>query len=225
MKSILLYAMPRSRSSAILSSAKSENKIFEPFNFHRIQNLTNTATLEQTKKAVTDFYYRENILPLLPMDNTAIKMLAIECYFFDEAKKFLSEIQNNQSHEIFIIVRDLREALWSQLISTVHGSFYSEESTSENKQYMIAAQECYSMFSQIKTFLDNLPKYGHLISWDHLPSKYFDKNLNKVKNQHSQDKKNTIINLDFCDQAVESVIKIYQSQWEDKVLTKPWAPL
>lgn len=225
MKPILLYAMHRSRSTAILHSAKRSIHFHEPFNRHRMKKLHGIFALPECQKVMSDFYYRDFLLPQLQQHDLAIKILGIECRWFSEARQWLTEVQENNKHEIYIVVRDLREIVWSTLLAMHYGYFHGENWKSSKQTCEITPEQIRVLTIFLDSFLEYLPSDGQLISWDHLPTRDFDKEKNTIKNQYSLTKLPLIQNYQWCNDHVEEILKIYQPQWEDKVLTKPWASL
>lgn len=238
----ILYAMVRTRSTAILQASK-KRQITEPFGRGRwiaekyitqdeilsvSESDKNISDEEELQKMTLDFEWQKKIpleawqklQKLMDDKNTITKILALQLSEFDLAKRWFYDIQNKDSHNIFVVYRNLEEICWSYIIA-VHNGFYKHTELNLDK-FTVHKCTLNILETQILQFLHHLPKNAMLLSWENLPEKYFDKSRVILSEQFSKNKINKIQNYDMCKYSIDKLIEKYQPRIESEVLSLPW---
>lgn len=210
MKPILIYTCARCRSSAALSSAKRDVKISEPFsNWEMVFRpaLENRPRIEQTHEWWSD------LVEQMKNPNSATKIMGVHMMTCLYSRDWFTNIIENDTHDVFILVRDLREACQSFLVGCLYG--FSKHGELEPKDTQISWWHAQQMLIQVDQFLRFLPSKGKVVTFDTLPDSHFDRSLCTTVNQHSLLKYESIENLDFTERAIEQVISYYGNDWNN----------
>ena len=223
MKPVIIYALPRSRSTPALYSCKREIKLFEPFSM---------ASLHKGKK--WDYAYNflaelnanvvssgqwEDIKTKMNDSNTVTKMLCIDLYSFAPARKWFNDSFENQTHDVFILERENREEL---LLSYIMAMMFGWHKSSEVEPYefTITDQLLFRAHELIDTYLRFYPKKGKIITYENLPESHFDKSLNHSANaidQQSYSKYKYIKNIDEFRIHIKRILDYYKDEWDNKI--------
>lgn len=226
----LIYALPRTKSSAILAASKKEVKYFEPFSYNSIfqknWSFSNDILGSEYWKRLIDPNRWNLMRDKISGSNAAVKILGFNVEVFTQGHQWYYDALSRETHEVFVVYRDLEEICWSYLIAMRMGFFKKqmEESLLKNETYVITENVFVALELHIKSFLRHLPKKNSkLISWERLPQNDFDKNLVKIQEQNSSNYINLISNFDFCKIRIEELKELYQPIIDKNVLTLPWA--
>lgn len=217
----VLYALPRSRSTAILQSSKKDKKLFEPFspiiafklgdNSHIYKNWYDPITIDKW----------ELIKDSLNDTDSISKILGSHLNF-PLAKKWFNDIQTNYSSEIFVVDRNLYDVCWSFLIALQIGWFKQTERT--KKSLDIKEEYFNQLIIHIKSFIQYMPFNAKIISWEKLPEEHFSKLLNvKIKDQNTLNRRKDMVNYNYVDQQIRNIVEVYNPQIDEKLSSLQWA--
>ncbi len=227
--------MPRTKSTAALQACMRSTKVFEPFNNINLFNIQVNST-GRTPKDVTDEYikaYRgvadtyasyanslsENTVREL-FDNlnnpsTVSKVICNGLSYFLPARNWLHNASVNQTHDIFVLVRDLREQMLSYVLSHKFGFFKDTEC--EPFTVEVLPDDIRLLRVTLDNFLRFLPDNGHIMEFDDLPASHFDRSNVVLEKQNSLSKMSYISNLDYCEYHIDQIIKYYKDEWDRKI--------
>lgn len=217
MKPVIIYSMPRSRSTAIMHSCKRSRCLFEPFDFFTLFGDTGRNSYDlypHYSNSVPDKKW-ESIKTSMEDPNSVTKFFGISLYSYYPARKWFVEVDNAESHDIFVAVRDRREQAFSYLLACKFGWF--KDKSVEPFEFTVDNRMLFNLARMQDAFLRFFPKNAKLIDFDNLPETHFDKSLNKLKNQDSLNNISYIKNIDHCEEQIASIIKCYDSEWRSKL--------
>lgn len=238
-KPLLLYCMPRSRSTAILQSCKKNIKLFEPFNplilfgvdYSNVEdiNIRNKMYLEAHKKYRNLSSWYESGVPEHKWDklflslsgaDTVSKIISNSLYQWMKARLWFRDVEKTQSHNIIVIWRKISDVIISNILADNFGYFKNIEVS----PFMFTVQEesIYAYRQQVEYFLQFMPKQAYMVSFEDLPAEYFNKNLVTISDQKSSNKLRYIKNLDFVLEQIDCIEKTYKPLVEESLdrLTK-----
>lgn len=233
-KPLLLYSMPRSRSTAILESCKKQNKIFEPFNpltlfgvdYNHIldKNLRNIQYLEAHKKFRNlSTWYESNVRPeqwsklfeSLSGSNTVSKIISNSLYQWMSARMWFKKVEVNGTHNIFVIWRDIKDIILSIILADKYGYFKNVEV--DPYPFTVKEESIYAYRQQVEYYVQFMPSSGYIITFEDLPQEYFNKSTIVISDQESNKKLEYIENLDFVLEQVDCIDRIYKPLIEEKL--------
>ncbi len=219
--------MPRSGSTVALHAARFRTKIFEPFNPTELFGNTPGKFVNRNKYEFFKYAntYTEEMLKehfdRLNSENCAIKILSNSFTDFYPGRDWFVETQEKNSHDIFVILRDLKEQMLSHMLASRFGYFHHQEISPY--EFDIAESEVYDLVVHIDTFLRFLPKKARIIELGSFPEEYFDVSNVRLMPQNSLDKLRYVKNLDKIERLIDDGIK-WIKPYYDRALSKvePW---
>lgn len=235
MKPIIIYTMPRTKSSAVLEACLKKNKISEPFNEYNLFDI-NFSNLDVENYIKLEMYEKEikkihNLYPSylkkikkkntqilfekLNDKETASKIFGINLTDFLPGRKWFQNADEFQTHEIFVLTRDLKEQMFSFLLAPIFG--YNYKNTVEPYDVEIKEDSFYFLRKNIDEFLRFFPKNGKLITFEELPDLFFDKKNIKIKEQNSLEKLKYIKNLKKCEKHIDDLVLYFKDEWKEKI--------
>jgi hypothetical protein len=220
MKPILIYSLPRTRGSAALKAAFRTKTYNEPFAIHNIPGVVNISVNNtwERQSQVNDLKVSANIdwdqlQCKLDDPDSATKIHAtnlIDCY---KARVWYKNVLNENSHDVFIIHRDLKEICISWLMAY----YFGFNIWMCHDPYEIEIDERY--FDIIRRYIDDFlrfyPTHATSITFDSLPETHFDISRTTQVDQHSDTKLSYIKNLDVTLENIDILIDSFKDQWED----------
>ena len=223
MKPVILYALPRTRSSPILYSCKREIKLFEPFGSRHIyREKSNDQAWNFRAELNNDFVSSgkwKDMITKMNSINTITKILCIDIFYFSPARKWFKDSVMNQTHDVFIIERENREEI---LLSYIMAIMFGFHKNSEVESYEFTADD--SILSHLHNIIDYYlrfyPKQGKIITFENLPESHFDKSLNTSSyaiDQNSSSKYKYIQNLDELRGHIKHILDYYKDEWDSKI--------
>ena len=237
MKSVIIYCMPRTKSTAAMQACKRSNKIFEPFNPFRLFGVDYSEYKDDVPK-MNRLYARkaleinslypsyaksiasgviEKTITQLNDPDTVSKITCLELTKNLTARKWFENAATADNHEIFVLVRDLREQIFSYLLASKFG--YFKDSECEPYEVVIPPGDFLAIIEVIDNFLRFVPKNAYLINFDTMPTQYFDIDNITILPQNSIDKLKFVKNLDYCEYHIKNIIDYYSEYWNQKIGT------
>lgn len=220
MKPVIIYALPRSRSTAVLRSCKREIRLLEPFGLRHLHkdetqgNLWNFRA-ELNSNFVSSGKWGEMVSKMNHI-NTATKILGTDFHCFLPARKWFNDCINNQTHDVFVIERENREEIF---LSYIMADYFGWHETSQVDPFEFTADN--GMLQHIHNIIDFYlrfyPKVGKVITFDNLPESHFDKKLNHGKSQDSASKYKYFKNIDVFRVHIKHILDYYKDEWDSKI--------
>ena len=219
-KPIIIYSLARTKSSAVLQAAKRDVLLHEPFdpwsvieNYHELENSPNFTRIEVNYQLSNTIDWQD-LRSKMSESNTAIKFFGTGLHHYYPAQKWFNDVLDKDTHEVFVLLRNLKDTLWSHVLALKFG--FTKYST-RVKPYKFAATESqlFSANLSIERFLDFYPKGKKIITFDNLPSEYFDYSKITVQSQKSEDKRLLVTNYEFVDDQIHKILLNHKSRWED----------
>lgn len=223
MRPVILYSLPRTRSTAILQASRQPRKLHEPFDNYTLFGPTSPdpeLDPEHWHLQVTDQQW-ELVRQQMDYPDSVSKFFGHSLYYLPRARPWFAQADQAGTHQIFVIVRDLREVALSYLMARYWG--WTRDSERGAEDIWIHPELFRVVEGMFRVFLKFLPTNATLISWDRLPGTHFDRTQVHIQDQRSQSKLNYIRNLDQVENAIEDIIKKIQPEWQDRVMALPWA--
>ena len=215
MKPVLIYGMPRTRSTAAMQACKRTVKLNEPFAFHHTPHFdpNNTTSLSRVRTLV-DYEQSEEwnlLLKEMNLPDTVVKIFGRDLVNYYDARAWFNEAHT--THEIFILMRDPRETILSILLAQRFGHWVGVEK--EIKEIIIDDREFYNVDSIFSSFLRFYPKSSRLVTFETLPEEFFDMSQISLEEQNSMSRLHLIKNLDEVEKNVDTMLRYFEAEWKD----------
>lgn len=218
MKPIVIYSMPRSKSTAALEAARRETLLNEPFSANTLIGKQQMGVMDKFQFMLEypgwDTLYKEMSQP-----NTASKFFGSCIHSMPKAKDWFKQIDDDQSHEIFCLIRSPRETILSHVLAMFFGFYKGEEK--ENAEIEIDDKQLISIHEfSISLFLKYYPKNASTVTFESLPSEHFDLNKVFISNQHSiERRKHCVSNFDELERKIDLILRYHEKEWYEKTGT------
>lgn len=210
--------MPRTRSTATLEAAKREVLLNEPFSVNALVNDENQSLVDRLD-VMMNYPHWDQLVHNIAQSNTATKFFGTCIHSMPKARKWFDQIDNDMSHEIFCLVRSPREAILSHVLAMFFGYHKFEEKEDveiliDDNQLMILHEPALHMF------LRYYPKNATTVTFDTLPSEYFDYTKIHIPNQNSIERRQHCIkNIEEVKKKIDIILRFHQREWEEKTNT------
>ena len=213
MKPVLIYTMPRTKGNATLEACKRTHKFNEPFEVNNLPNLVGPLdSYINVVKTLVEYDGQDDLFNKLNTPDSACKIFGHGLTYYYPARSWFSMAQ--QTHDVFILVRNVREMIISELLAPHFG--YTRSSSKEDRPIEIKEQQ-FALASQIIFgFLRFYPANGRLITFETLPTDYFDKSLIVTENQYSQSKFDLITNSKEVQDNIQAIMAFHDDEWKEK---------
>ena len=225
MKPVLIYGMPRTRSTAAMQACKRTIKLNEPFSFHNTPdyNVYDMGCLSKIR-ALINFQHSEQWSQTLEEMNhpdAVVKIFGTHLARFYNAREWFAEA--NTSHEIFTLIRNPRETILSILLAQQFGHWKGAEKGV--KEITIHNGRFSNVEFVFESFLRFYPKSSRLVTFENLPEEFFDKSQIYQENQHSMRRLHLIKNLDEVEKNIDTILQYFEKEWKDVTGLDIHAPL
>ena len=215
MKPVLIYGMPRTRSTAAMQACKRTMKLNEPFSFHNTPDYNENAMGCLTRiRTLTNYEQSEHWSQLLDKMNhpdAVVKIFGTHLARYYSAREWFDEA--NTSHEIFTLIRNPRETVFSILLAKQFGHWKGVEK--DVKEITIHDSQFCNVEFVFESFLRFYPKSSRLVTFETLPEDFFDKSQIYHEQQHSMSRINLIQNLDRVEKNIDTILQYFEKQWKD----------
>lgn len=209
--------MPRTKGTAALCAAKRSLKINEPIEVSNIGNkndlskVTSLFEIRARNQSYSDWNALQNTMSDI---NTATKIFGSGLQQFYPARKWFLDIANENRHDLYILIRNPKQILWSFLIA-LHDGFGLATETGK-KHIEISDADLYKADLVLDNFLRFYPTNGELVTFETLPLKNFDYTSITMGEQKSMSKIQYVSNRDYVNKSLDLILQFYQKEWEDK---------
>lgn len=198
MKPMMIYTVPRTRSSALLEASRRSIQLREPFSRH--------LTVEQWPELHAN----------LVNSDSCVKFFGSQLIYQDYVRTWFNNAVETDSHDIFILMRDFREVCYSYIVAFVYGWGKLNELGPAKAATLVPAAT-YANFTTLHfefgAFFDSLPKNGKVITFESAPSSHFDLSQISLENQHSLQKLERFSNRDFIERRVQRLYELFGERW------------
>lgn len=219
MRPVIIYTMPRTRGTAILMSCLHPERYNEPLmphnlitDYHAITRKNNTAA--HLSSFISDEQWTHKF-ELLNRPESACKIFGTDLDFSKKTESWFLNAQKHNTHDIFVVNRDIIELGLSLFIANMFGWCKSEEKTPTD--FKIDYYSYTELELIIKNHIRYYPTVGQPITIDTMPRTHFniDRNENII-NQESEKKYALIKNLDQIKVNLKQIADFYQPELEEK---------
>ena len=221
MKPIIIYSMGRSRSTATLHAAKRANRMNEPFEIYTLgrgEDITGESDIIDIRYEMMTAPEWPNILTQLNDSDTAVKFFGTSLNNFQYARDWFTQVQQNESHEIFILIRNPKDVIWSLLFASRFG--WNKTTEKEYKEVTFNEKDFVVPDLGIDQFLRFYPGYGKVVTFETLPEEFFDYSTVVVQSQDSQKTKmQYVTNPDFVEDKIHKILAFHKHEWYEKTGT------
>lgn len=197
MKPVLIYGMPRTRSTAAMQACKRAVKLNEPFARHNAVNYHSTQW--------------NLILEEMNRPDAVVKIFGRDLAQNYNAREWFNKATT--SHEIFNLIRNPRETIFSLLIAQ-HLGFWKGDEKKLN-EIIIDENEFSNIEFVFESFLQFYPKSGRLVTFESLPEEFFDMSQISLEEQNSMSRLHLIKNLDEVEKNVDTMLRYFEAEWKD----------
>jgi len=161
--------------------------------------------------------YWENLQVQLNAPTTSLKTFGRHIRNFWPAREWWSNLQRNDTHDTFVLYRDLREIITSHLVSTQFG--FNKHLETELRYTTLDRNHIKWVVDELDAFITYFPENATLISLETLPASHFDLKQNplNVEKQNSLDKVKYIKNMDWVNENIDAIIKFFEPGWNAKL--------
>jgi hypothetical protein len=220
MKPVLLYSLPRARSTATMASCIREIKLNEPFGATALnKNISHNKAWTFRAEINNDFVSSgkwDNLVKQMSNRNTVTKIISSDLQYFIPASLWFKDAIENETHDVFVIERENREeTLLSIIIATYFG--WSKFSEVEPYEFTVSDKMLIYLHNCIDWNLRYYPKKGKIITFENLPDSHFDKSLNHNENQNSSNKYKYFKNIDEFRVHIKHILDYYKDTWDSKI--------
>ena len=215
MKPVLLYGMPRTRSTAAMQACKRPVKVNEPFAFQNTPryNANHFGCLSRIH-TLTDYGQSKQwnlVLEEMNRPDAVVKIFGRDLVRYYNARAWFNEAHT--THEIFTLIRNPRETIFSILLAQQFGYWKGDEK--DVKEITIHDGQFCNVEFVFESFLRFYPKTSRLVTFETLPEEFFDKSQIWHQNQHSMSRLNLIKNLDRVEKNIDTILRYFEKEWKD----------
>lgn len=157
--------------------------------------------------------YWENLFQKLNSQNTVSKFFGNSLYHCLPARKWWNDVIKNQSHDIFILERNLIEVFLSHIIARQQDTFTYKEI--EILPFEATNIDFFVVESLLDRHLRFFPNYGTIVTFDTLPKSHFAKEKINIKDQTTFLEYNKIKNLQETLNTLNEIVSYYQNDMVD----------
>lgn len=220
-KPIIIYSLARSKSTATLQASRRDNLMNEPFDaWAAIDNYVELVTRKKPASR-TDL---DNLLlssvnwnelqQQMQHSSAAIKFFGTSLHHYYPAQKWFNDVLKNNTHEVFVLLRNLEDLCWSLILASEFG-FAKSSLRKPYRMFTVPNAFIENCSRNIDCFLDFYPKGKQIITFETLPTEFFDYSKIVTTPQKSQDKKFLVENFNYVEDQIRKLLENKKDRWED----------
>lgn len=219
-KPIVIYSLARSKSTATLQAVRRNILLSEPFDpWSAVGNYAELVTAGTPSRTDLDHLLLESInwnrlQEQMQNENTAIKFFGTSLYHYYPAQKWFDNVLKNNTHEVFVLLRKLEDLCWSLILALEFG-FSRSGLSRPYRVFTVPAVYIENCSRSIDCFLDFYPKEKQVITFESLPSEFFDYSKIVINPQKSHDKRFLIKNHNYVEDQIHKILMNKQNRWQD----------
>lgn len=218
MKPVIIYSLPRTRSTAALQACKRNVQLNEPFDLTTLNGSGNEPfNLIETRHSILMNTDWDSLKNQMSSPDSVSKFFGTSLANFPPAQKWFSDADIHHTHDIFILLRSPTDIIWSFVLALKFG-FHSLSEISPY-ELVVSDNDLLKADLAIDSFLRFYPNNGTVVTFDSLPKEYFDMCKITHKEQFSLDKKSFVLNRKEIDQKIKLILEFRKDQWYEKTKT------
>lgn len=204
MKPMLLYSMPRARGTVSLHKSLRAVKLNEPFRQEEL-NLTDTSAWDIMVKSMNH-------------NDSSTKIHGYHLQQYEPGNIWYQQVMRDRSHEVVVIERtDRINMLLSDILATHHGYNFPMH---DNHAFTVHERLITRAHNVICQHLIYYPTYGKVVTFETLPTEFFNKELVAARvDQKSYLRHNCITNIEWCKDVLGDILDFYKKDWDNKILS------
>jgi hypothetical protein len=205
--------MPRTKSTATMLACKRDIKVNEPFDHAKSPhyNKADDTSYMYMLKTLTDYTLPNDMIEQMNHPNSVTKVFG---HYMDRCYSGRSWLESaRETHEVFILLRDFRETVLSEILALNLG--FTKQSEKEEKEFIVNNIRYYGVTNTVSNFLRFFPKNGKIVTYETLPEDTFDRSRVTLEEQHSMKKLHLIKNLDEVEKNIHIIMSYYRTEWKD----------
>ena len=199
-KPIIIYSLARSKSTATLQAARRNILLHEPFDpWSAIDNYVEVVTTGTPSRTDLDNLLLSSVnwtelQQQMQNENAAVKFFGTSLYHYYPAQKWFKDVLKNNSHEVFILLRNLEDLCWSLVLALEFGFAKS------------------NLKKPIRTFTAPIAYIENC-------SRSIDYSKISMTPQKSQDKRFLVENYNYVEDQIHKILMNKKNRWEDVTQT------
>lgn len=221
MKPIIIYSMGRTKSTATLEAARRPVKMHEPFEIYNLDGIKNPNDIDSlinVRDALIETINWPALRTRLEQRNTASKFFGTSLCNYPTARYWFADIDREQTCEIFSLIRNPRDMIWSLLLALRFG--FNKINEADPHEVSFSSSDLQIAQFGIDSFLRYYPTNGKLVTFETLPIEFFDVSKVRIQPQNSQSTKMQYVqNVDYVEDQIHKLLKYHSRDWMDKTGT------
>lgn len=223
-KPIIIYSLARSKSTATMQAARRNILLNEPFDpWSAIDNYVELVTQKTVSRTDLDNLLLSSVnwtelQQQMQNENAAIKFFGTSLHHYYPAQKWFNDALKNNSHEVFILLRNLKDLCWSLVLALEFG-FAKSSLKKPIRTFTAPIAYIENCSRSIDYFLDFYPKEKQIITFQSLPTEFFDYSKISMTPQKSQDKRFLVENYNYVEDQIHKILMNKKNRWEDVTQT------
>lgn len=203
--------MGRSRSTAVLQACRRTTQLNEPFDVYSVVGHDFTSFIEARTQLSNQIDW-SNVQQQMSNPDSVSKFFGTSLALYPPAQQWFVEAE--ETHEVFILLRNVRDVIWSLLLANKFG--FHKHSEVELYDTVINDGDLFVADNAIDQFLRFYPRTGKIITFENLPEDYFDYSKITHPNQNSQDRKlQFITNRNEVEKKIDLILDFRSLQWKE----------
>ena len=160
----------------------------------------------------------ETICRQMNADDTVVKFFGSSIANWAPARYWFNNVQKADSHEIFILLRNNRDRIWSHILANKFGYVKKNETSPYKVEF--SHRELQQVSMSIENFLRFYPVNGKVVTFETLPEEFFDYSTIGLEPQNAQETKMPhVTNPDFVEDQIYKILTYYSQEWYEKIGT------
>jgi hypothetical protein len=217
-KPMIIYAMPRTRSTVVLECSRRKHHLGEPFSPDVLFSKDALAAI----LLPSQYYSQISVDTWMELQNrmdnsdTATKLLPSDIYYLKHSWKWWKDINEFNTHDIFVLERDWMEVSLSLMIARMRGYNKKEELFKSPVPRIHTTHDMSILYDNFDKYLRYYPTVGTVITWEDLPTTHFDKSQIHMQEQNSLEHLYLIENLEWVQDRIREMIEYFNDDWQEK---------
>jgi len=219
MKPLIIYTLPRSRSNAALYSSKRALRIEDPLSLSEILPRMPSYMVYDMRaraSALITAHQWQSLTDQLSGPDIAFKVYGKQLDQLRPAPRWWSQVQEQQSHDIFVLTRDRMETCLSAIIAGMFGYSRHSQDNIAKVPVTVSDQSLQLLDYMLEQHVRYFPTVGTLVQWPDLPLSHFDTQLNPIKPQNSAELESLITNIVYIKDRIAEILDWHREAWDAK---------
>jgi len=202
----------------MLMSSTRTDKLNEPFSVShlcpRLDNITPLVAYTTCERQVTDEQW-DKLISRMNNTDSCTKIHSMDLITSKRGRSWYQHVVENNTHDIFVVVRDRLTLSLSYLIARNFGwTRYDER---EPFEFEVTESMIMELALQFDHFFRFWPNNAKVITAETRPLDYFESELSNWPKQNSDQKYKYIKNYQWCKSRLWDVFDYYDEEWRSRV--------